>query len=185
MNDINTNGKAQIVNDKLILTVDSGIAGFQFTYSGEYSKVTVDSNWEIIVQNGIAIGYTLNLELKSEIQIDVSGIEINGLVLLSDASGIGLEVEISEVPIQFGLNSVYPNPFNPVTTISYDIATQSVVNINVFDLLGNQVSSLVNEVKNSGRHSIQWNAGGLSSGLYFVKMEANNEVFIDKLMLMK
>ena len=89
------------------------------------------------------------------------------------------------MPDNFGINSIYPNPFNPVTTISFDIVNSSQVSIKVFDLLGNQVTTLVNEIKNGGSHSISWDASGLSSGLYFVKMEANNEVFIDKLMLMK
>jgi hypothetical protein len=185
LNDSIPSGKAQIINDKLILTVDSGVAGFQFAYKGEIQAIEIDSNWEIKYQNGIAIGYTFDRNLKTILELNILNIELEGLILLSDASGNGIEVNISNMPKTFGLNSAYPNPFNPVTTISYDIADASFININVYDLLGNQVASLVNEMKNSGEHSIQWNADGLSSGLYFVKMEANNEIFIDKLMLMK
>ena len=185
LNDASPKGKAQIINDKLILTVDSGIAGFQFSYNGEFSNVNINPNWKLTTENGIAIGYTLNPELSNEVQINISNIEIEGIILLSDASGNGVDVEITNTPKSFGLTSAFPNPFNPVTTISYDIAEATFINLNIYDLLGNQVASLVNEMKNSGEHSIQWNADGLSSGLYFVKMEANNEIFIDKLMLMK
>ena len=61
----------------------------------------------------------------------------------------------------------------------------SHVVIEVFDLLGNNVATLVDEVEDVGDHRIQWNASGLSTGLYFIKMEANNEVYMDKLMFMK
>ena len=93
---------------------------------------------------------------------------------MSDLNGNGIEMNPRSLPSDFGINSVYPNPFNPVTTISFDIVETSQVSIKVFDLLGNQIVQLVNEIKDGGSHTVNWNASELSSGLYFVKMEANN-----------
>ena len=178
------NGNAEISKNNLSLNIKTGIAGFQFNYSGDFKNNIESPIWNITAQNGVIVGYTLEKD-QTIIELDISGIEIDGIILLSDLNGNGIDVTPNSLPDNFGINSIYPNPFNPVTTISFDIVKSSQVNIKVFDLLGNQVATLVNEVKNGGSHSISWDASGLSSGLYFVKMEANNEVFIDKLMLMK
>ncbi|MFA6541724.1 MAG: T9SS type A sorting domain-containing protein [Bacteroidota bacterium] len=72
----------------------------------------------------------------------------------------------------FGLFQNYPNPFNPTTTISFGIPVASFVSIKIFDMLGREVSILVNEQKESGYYEYKWNAGYLSSGIYFCQMTA-------------
>lgn len=89
------------------------------------------------------------------------------------------------LPKEFSLAQNYPNPFNPSTTIHYEVPTASEVRIEVYDLLGKRVSVLVNEQKTVGKYTIQFNASGLSSGMYFYRMIAGGKVFVKKMMLIK
>jgi hypothetical protein len=94
-------------------------------------------------------------------------------------------IDVISVPVEFGLYSAYPNPFNPVTTISFSLPTDSEVLIQVVNLHGRVVETLTNHNMNSGYHAIQWNADSHSSGLYFVKMVAGDYHQTQKLMLVK
>lgn len=85
----------------------------------------------------------------------------------------------------YSLLQNYPNPFNPNTTISYSIANSEFVELKVYDLLGNQVSSLVNEYKSAGNYSTNFSASGLSSGIYFYRIRSGNFVQSKKLILLK
>ena len=85
----------------------------------------------------------------------------------------------------FKLSQNYPNPFNPITTIRYSIYNNSFINIRIFDYLGREVSTLVNQEKKAGNYSIIFNAGGLSSGLYFCRMRVGNFEETKKLLLIK
>lgn len=88
-------------------------------------------------------------------------------------------------PESYFLSQNYPNPFNPSTTINFEIPTQSFVKIKIYDLLGREIVTLVNELKNEGTHTIQWNASQFASGVYFVKMNAGSFVSTKKLILAK
>ena len=96
-----------------------------------------------------------------------------------------LEVEFEKLPIEFSLAQNYPNPFNPTTVISYAIPTSSNVTITVFDLLGNEIATLVNENKQAGKHKVNFNAMELSNGVYFYKIEAESFVSMKKMILLK
>jgi hypothetical protein len=91
----------------------------------------------------------------------------------------------SEMPRTYNLYQNYPNPFNPSTVISYQIPASVFVTLRVFDVLGREVEILVNERQNAGKHSVQFNAFGLSSGMYFYKIEAGNYRDTKKLLLLK
>ncbi len=95
-----------------------------------------------------------------------------------------IEVNVSR-PVDFSLNQNYPNPFNPSTTIGYSIPENSFVTIKIFDVLGNEVASLVNSQMEAGEHSINFNASNLSSGIYYYQINAGNNIAIKKLMLLK
>ena len=86
---------------------------------------------------------------------------------------------------RFVLYQNYPNPFNPATTIEYQLLTRSDVILRVFDILGKEVSALVNEKQNAGIHSITFSANNLSTGLYFYQLQAGHLVKTKKLILIK
>jgi len=95
-------------------------------------------------------------------QIDLDG--------TSDYSGV-VEVNFS-LPVEFSLSQNYPNPFNPSTKIKFSLAADSKVSIKIYNLLGQQVASLLNDELAAGRHEINFNAGSLSSGIYFYVINA-------------
>jgi hypothetical protein len=90
-----------------------------------------------------------------------------------------------ELPSSVALKQNYPNPFNPVTQISYELPEQSEVRLQVFDMTGRQVATLVNESVNAGAHTVNFNASNLSSGVYLYKLQAGSTVLTRKLTLIK
>src|SRR4030095_16448044 len=89
------------------------------------------------------------------------------------------------IPSVFALEQNYPNPFNPSTGIKYQIAKESFVKITVYDILGKNVATLVNEKKSAGFYNVEFNASNYASGLYFYKMEAGDFTEVKKMMLVK
>jgi hypothetical protein len=96
------------------------------------------------------------------------------------------EIEvIVTLPDEFELSQNYPNPFNPSTSIKYQIAASNPVSLKIYDVLGNEVATLVNEVKPVGNYEINFDASSLSSGTYFYKLQAGSFVQINKMTLLK
>jgi hypothetical protein len=87
--------------------------------------------------------------------------------------------------LQFSLLPNYPNPFNPSTTFSFGIPTRSHVRLNVFDLLGREVASVVSEEMPAGTYTRQWNAAGLPSGVYFYRLQAGSFNETKRLLLLR
>lgn len=90
-----------------------------------------------------------------------------------------------QLPNRFALGQNYPNPFNPSTVIRYQLPVNSWVTLTVFDVLGREVATLVDESKNPGEYTQRWSAEGLPSGMYFYKMTAGSFSEIKKLMFVK
>lgn len=95
------------------------------------------------------------------------------------------EVEDLDIPLQFSLEQNYPNPFNPSTTIEYTIPESGFVTLKIFDILGKEVATLVNEQNDAGKHKVEFHATGLNSGVYFYKIENGNFVESKKFILLK
>ncbi len=94
------------------------------------------------------------------------------------------------VPMVYGLEQNYPNPFNPSTVIKYNLPSENYVNLKVYNTLGQEVATLVNEVMNAGSHEVTFSAENLTSGVYYytLRVSQNNgseKVFTNKMMLMK
>jgi len=101
------------------------------------------------------------------------------------SSVTGIEPVNNLIPGNFALKQNYPNPFNPVTTIEFDIPEFSAVKIEVYNALGQIVSTLVNTDLKAGSYKTEFNAGKLSSGIYYYRMTANNNSYINKMVLIK
>ncbi len=89
------------------------------------------------------------------------------------------------MPQSFELYQNYPNPFNPATIIRYELPTDAHVLIKLFDILGREIKTLVDESKEAGYHQITLDASQLASGIYFYKMVAGSYVAVKKLVVMK
>ena len=96
-----------------------------------------------------------------------------------------LSLQYSEIVEGFGLESIYPNPFNPITTIEFYAESDSNVNISVYDLSGRLVQTLIESSMSEGFHSVQWDASDYSSGIYMVQLKFDHSVHTSKIMLVK
>jgi len=108
--------------------------------------------------------------------------------IYSDSIGcllVGVTGNSSVIPTVYSLSQNYPNPFNPVTKISYGLPKSGLVTLRIFDMLGREVASLINEFKAAGTYTVDFNASQLSSGVYFYKIETNGFTDIKKMMLIK
>ncbi|MCU0344177.1 MAG: T9SS type A sorting domain-containing protein [Ignavibacterium sp.] len=91
----------------------------------------------------------------------------------------------NSLPASFNLYQNYPNPFNPITTISYQLPVSGQVSLKVYDVLGKEIATLVNEEKPAGSYEVDFNAAGLSSGIYFYKLSAGRFVETKKMIYLK
>ena len=100
--------------------------------------------------------------------------------------GVEDENEFS-IPLEFELSQNYPNPFNPNTIIEYNLPVSSIVSLNIFDVTGKEVVSLINEFKEAGNHKINFEANkyNLSSGVYFYTLTSNGFTQTKPMMLLK
>ena len=95
-----------------------------------------------------------------------------------------------EIPDRFIVHHNYPNPFNPITTISYELPENSFVNVTIFDMLGREVKKLVNGKQDSGYHQVNWdgthdNGKPVSSGVYLYFIRTENAIQTGKMILLK
>ena len=105
-----------------------------------------------------------------------------------DTVGYGNTLGVAEndyLPLSFELYQNFPNPFNPATVMRYQLPVTSYVELKVYNVLGQKVATLVNEVKQPGNHEVMWDANGMSSGVYFSRFTAGRFVETKKLILLR
>jgi hypothetical protein len=107
-------------------------------------------------------------------------IDLNGHFKYSNE----IEVVYNNV-FNFSLNQNYPNPFNPSTTINYQLLTEGFVSLKVYDVLGNEITTLVNETKQTGVHEVNFDASGYTSGIYLYRMTVNDFTQTHKMIVLK
>ena len=122
--------------------------------------------------------------------VDYTAAFFNSMDNCIEACFLASNDEINQLPHAFNLYNNYPNPFNPVTTLRYDLPEDALVNITIYDIMGRIVRTLINSQQNAGFKSIQWNATNdagspLSAGLYLYKIQADNLVQTRKMVLLK
>lgn len=101
------------------------------------------------------------------------------------ADGTSLSVDEEFIPTEFALHQNYPNPFNPVTTIQYDIPEAGEIRLDVYNILGEKVATLVQGRQEIGRYTVRWDAAGMASGMYFYRISSPKFTATKKLVLMK
>ncbi|MRR37493.1 T9SS type A sorting domain-containing protein [bacterium] len=133
-----------------------------------------------------------NLDLRAVCFIDTSrgwAVGYRGITLRTTNGGWGPLVSAPEVqreiPQEVCLRQNYPNPFNPATTIAFELPKSSIVRLSVYDMLGREVSVLVNERRDAGVHEEMFDAAGLASGVYFYRLQAGDFVQSRRLLLVR
>lgn len=91
----------------------------------------------------------------------------------------------NQIPENFSINKIYPNPFNPVVNIEYSLATSDLVNISIYDLNGQMVDQLFSEHQTVGNYHMSWDASEMSSGIYLITIQSGNILLSDQLILLK
>jgi hypothetical protein len=134
---------------------------------------TIEPHSYIYTDNSVQAGQTYSYRLQQT--------DIGGRVNFSDP----ITISVSAAPSAYRLEQNAPNPFNPITTVSFALPQTSHVKLSVFDANGQNVATLVNGLKEAGVHSITWNAAQLASGIYFCRIEAGSFTATQKMVLMK
>ena len=145
--------------------------------------------------NGFAIPVASNTRIQSLVGQVAFGSTRQGTELIESGflsnpllRGVLVGVrDYGDLPLTFSLSQNYPNPFNPTTTIAYSIpvGTYGRTSLRVYDMLGREVTTLMNEVKQPGNHSILWDARDMASGVYFYRLEAGTFVQTKKMILIR
>jgi uncharacterized delta-60 repeat protein len=146
-----------------VKSYDGGIDSFDYAVG-----LSLDASNNVIV-SGYSIGAGSNY--------DITTIKYSQVVAVTPVSNL--------IPGQYELCQNYPNPFNPSTTIKYSIPSESKVKISVYDLLGKEISNLVDEILKAGEYEVIFDASAYASGIYFYKLDAGNTKEIRKMILIK
>jgi len=171
------NSTLQIFQSELTHTApqffDDGEASFPFSYTAPVSPgvQTLYANGNSTNGSGTSIGDAWNFAPDKLVVIRPSITSV--------------EAPRTEIPQTFALYQNYPNPFNPVTSFQFRVTSFGFVQLTVYNLLGNEVATVLNETLAPGVHTVQWNAGDLPSGVYLYQLRAGRFSETKKMLLMK
>ena len=125
-----------------------------------------------------------DIDGRTDIAVSTSSDQFNVLYNVGGPTAVEQQ-QINFSPDEYVLEQNYPNPFNPSTTFEFAIPQSSLVNLAIYNILGELVKTLVNEERPAGNHSIHFNANNLASGIYFYKLQAGSFVETKKMILIK
>jgi hypothetical protein len=145
--------------------------------SGETSDITVTFD-ATQINPGIYAGF-LNIVSNDPVNPAVA---VECTLTVTDVTGID---DFNVLPTAFELEQNYPNPFNPTTSLKYALPEESQVSINIYDILGRRVATLVDEKQQAGYYDITWNATEKTSGIYFARLETDVFTKSIKMILLK
>ncbi|MBT5956562.1 MAG: tandem-95 repeat protein, partial [Candidatus Marinimicrobia bacterium] len=184
--DANIDGFDLLVDDWLIAYHNNTVIGARL-WNGQFTDIPamgVDGFDDTFgyIEPGMIPEFKLFRESTGEL-IELTGEEIAPWIN-NEMTFVSL-MRKEEIPNNVVLNPAYPNPFNPSTQLSFDIAVEGFVNLSVYDINGRLVEVLKNNEMSVGNHSIEWNAQSYASGIYFVQLVADNVSLSQKLILVK
>ncbi len=139
------------------------------------SSHTIAPDWDLLDSQPVLVYVDSNRD----------GVPEDTLTLTNEFTGVITPGEGGKVPSRFVLEQNFPNPFNPVTTIRYGLPQKSGVRLTVYNLLGQEVTTLVNEEQNAGYHEVTFDASGLASGVYIYRLTAGSFAQSRKLLLVR
>jgi hypothetical protein len=187
----------------------------EINMQGANVPITAGTDFHIVVEVAGTIGDTLQFLLDdgtiplinnptSSYRIGVNGIGWYNRADPSYASGrtpsyenllltasIAVPTAVNEaatrtnVPQQYGLAQNYPNPFNPSTSIKFQLPSKEWVTLKIYDIIGREVATLANGIREAGNYTVQWSAANLSSGVYWYRLTAGTFVQTNKMLLLK
>jgi len=174
--------------NKLRITANSTIAGIELHTAGDYiiNEKTMPDGWQyyqndhtivMVDMEGKGIHGPIELMFEGNLKIEEN--------ILSDWNGHGISALVNLVPEKVTLSSVYPNPFNPVTSISYELSDMDHVILSIYNLTGQLITTLIDAKQDAGNYALVWDASLEPSGMYFLRLETSSTLLYQKLMLIK
>jgi len=163
-----------ILNDSATTPIGSGVAPF----TGSFQPSSPLSAF-----NGLAVNGSWVLAIDDLASGD-SGVLKAWCLVLRYQTIVG-GIQTIEIPNYFSLAQNYPNPFNPTTSIKFSVPTPEMVTLKIFDVLGREVAVLVNEMKQPGFHTVDFDASSLASGIYFYRIDAGQFTSVKRMVLVK
>jgi hypothetical protein len=137
--------------------------------------------------DGALMGESLNIKLHNlsgEVE-DVRYISLRGKNQYDSDALWAIQLETSALPIEFGISTIWPNPFNNVTNIDYSVTEPDRVSIELFNLVGQSVATVFEDVKTAGRQRFVWDASGYPSGVYMLKLSGSSNSQTHKVLLIR
>ena len=186
--------ESDYMSDFWVYELETGHLSYIDSFQGEYPTTQTWSS----DNSKVAIGSQLSW-LESYTEIQIYDFIDNSIISLPDSAEplfwlggqeLGIRNNLNVMPSNYFLSQNFPNPFNPITTLKYELPEDSFVDVTVYDLLGNVVKNLINGDQSSGYKSIQWNATNnqgepVSAGVYLYKIQAGDFVDTKKMILLK
>jgi subtilisin family serine protease len=149
--------------------------------TGDISEVTSGGPYSILAGDTLKVAFAVAAgNSLDDLRSAISSARSKYQEILTDVSS-----EKTATPVSYNLSQNYPNPFNPSTTVKYQIAKQSSVTLKIYDILGREIATLVNEEKPAGSYSVSFNASSFSSGIYFYQIKAGGYTAVKKMILLK
>ena len=176
--------------DKDIVTMNERLEtnGITVFLNDGFGNFTTRENCYFQYANGVPwsiIASDFDLDGRTDIAITSTN---DSLFVLYNLGGgtVGIQdEETEEIPTEFSLSQNFPNPFNPTTTIQFLLPKSGDVTLKIYNLLGEEVKTLVNEYKEIGNHSVQFNANNLASGMYLYRLQSGDFIEVKKMIFLK
>ena len=167
-------------------TRKNGLVGFEMTLAHNNNcefNLTDNAHVAEYSTSGNTTKIIIVTETPNELFTSTSDFEILDLLVGNAFSEINANIVFA--PKSFGLSNAYPNPFNPVTSMTLDIPEAGNVTVQVYNIMGQIVATLASGHMDANTYTLTWDASNVSSGMYFLKAEANGNIDTQKLMLIK
>jgi len=169
------------------VSADSGLVDLNILIHANSYPITL--TWELNPENGIEYSFIndsgtgkISASLNKLSQLTFYNLNDNMIKL----SAMANEREgFANIPLKYNLHQNFPNPFNPVTTIKYDIINVQDVKVTIYDILGREIKTLVNEQQQPGSYTIKWDASDISSGVYFYQLKTKDYISTKKMIFLK
>ncbi len=160
-----------------------------YIFNGSVPQVTgtvmPDSVKNVTISNSSGVSTSKKLTILDTLFLKTGTLSGDYTARVTVTGGTSVDNNAPEIPQTFSLMQNYPNPFNPSTVISYHIPSSGHVSLRVFDAIGKEAAVLVNETQSAGSYGVQFNAQGLSSGMYFAMLRSGGKMEMKKMILMK
>lgn len=175
--------QSNLTNQDVTSIAVSGINIFAGTISsGIFFTSNSGQNW-VQLNQGLTDLNIRSLAIKDNFVF--AGTNSNGLWRRNLNEILGISLISNQIPKSYKLSQNYPNPFNPSTIIKYDLPKEGMVKIVVYDAIGREVKTLVNEEQNAGSYKVEFDGSNLPSGIYFYKLQAGDFTETKKMLLIK